>query len=345
MHVRPTLSLDHESRTYPIELVTSHQTVTPKTPTINFLDQLLDTVFLPVRSFPVRAPFIKKGLVTQHPLRTPFSEGGYPPIPPPTCGGSDVIHRPYIGPTVAFGLSNHTTTMSSQPEPRRRSLRIIEARRKILRDTIREIVQEYKRAQRRQRWRDAIWDIVQQKRAKKDHLKRMVRKMAEQRRAQKAAELRARIRERQEDRRCVVCLYYHAPSDLHMQRLFHIHGLPEKLNFPRKVLNTTIRMWCCQACVHMACVLQSMHSQYGRANKHLWRMHVQYLLSETTRIHDLSTRKMHLIRGNRRTAVLTNRTICTIRESLLRPVSIRVLRVIVAVCRLFLSTRKRHLIK
>lgn len=71
-------------------------------------------------------------------------------------------------------------------------------------------------------------------------------------------------------------------------------------------------------------------------------MHVQYSLSETTRIHDLSTRKMHLIRGNRRTAVLTNRTICTIRESLLRPVSIRVLRVIVAVCRLFLSTRKRQ---
>ena len=94
----------------------------------------------------------------------------------------------------------------SQPEPRRRSLRIIEARRKILRDTIREIVQEYKRAQRRQRWGDAIWDIVQQKRAKKDRLKRMVRKMAEQRRAQKAAELRARIREQQEDRRCVVCV-------------------------------------------------------------------------------------------------------------------------------------------
>ena len=74
-------------------------------------------------------------------------------------------------------------------------------------------------------------------------------------------------------------------------------------------------------------------------------MHVQYSLSETTRIHDLSTRKMHLIRGNRRTAVLTNRTICTLRESLLRPVSIRVLHVIVAVCRLFLSTRKMHLIK
>ena len=60
-------------------------------------------------------------------------------------------------------------------------------------------------------------------------------------------------------------------------------------------------------------------------------MHVQYSLSETTRIHDLSTRKMH-----RRTAVPTNRTIRTILESLLRPVSIRVLHVIVAVCRLFL---------
>ena len=75
--------------------------------------------------------------------------------------------------------------MSSQPEPRRRSLRIIESRRKILRDAIRDIVHEYKRAQRRQRWRDAIWDIIQQKRAKQARLKRMVRKMAEQRRAQR----------------------------------------------------------------------------------------------------------------------------------------------------------------
>ena len=51
-------------------------------------------------------------------------------------------------------------------------------------------------------------------------------------------------------------------------------------------------------------------------------IHVQYSLSETTRVHDLSTRKMHLIRRNRRTAVPTNRTIRTIRESLLRLVSI-----------------------
>ena len=87
----------------------------------------------------------------------------------------------------------------SQPEGRRRSLRIIESRRKILRDAIRDIVHEYKRAQSRQRWHDDIWDIIQQKRAKQDRLKRMVRKMAEQRRAQKAAELHARIRERQED--------------------------------------------------------------------------------------------------------------------------------------------------
>ena len=71
----------------------------------------------------------------------------------------------------------------------------------------------------------------------------MVRKMAEQRRAQKAAELRARIRQRQEDRRCVVCLSYHGPSELHMQRLFRVHAVHAKLNFPRKVLNTTIRMW------------------------------------------------------------------------------------------------------
>ena len=75
----------------------------------------------------------------------------------------------------------------------------------------------------------------------------------------------------QEDRRCVVCLSYHAPSDLHMQRLFRVHAVHTKLKFPRKVLNTTIRMWCCQARVHMACILQSMHSLYGRANKHLWR--------------------------------------------------------------------------
>ena len=84
-----------------------------------------------------------------------------------------------------------TIIMSSQPE-RRRSLRIIESRRKILLDAIRDIVHEYKHAQRRQRWRDAIWDIIQQKLAKHARFKRMVRKIAEQRRAQKAAELRAR---------------------------------------------------------------------------------------------------------------------------------------------------------
>ena len=44
-------------------------------------------------------------------------------------------------------------------------------------------------------------------------------------------------------------------------------------------------------------------------------MHVQYSLSETTRKHDLSTRKMHLIRGNRRTAVPTNRTIRFVHRS------------------------------
>ena len=191
----------------------------------------------------MRAPFIKKGWLPST-LFGPPSQRGDTPHPPSHLWGSDVIHRPYIGPTVAFGLSNHTTTMSSQPEPRRRrSLRIIESRRKVFREAIREIVHEYKRAQRRQRWRDAIWDIIQQKRAKQARLKRMVRK--------KAAELRARIRERQEYRRCVVCLCYHAPSELHMQRLFRVHAVHTKLKFPRKVLNTTIRMWCCQACVHI----------------------------------------------------------------------------------------------
>ncbi|XP_074608519.1 uncharacterized protein LOC141861550 [Acropora palmata] len=102
--------------------------------------------------------------------------------------------------------------MSSQPGTRRRSSRIIESRRKVLRDAIREIVHEYKRAERRQRWRDAIWDIIQQKRSKQARLKCMVRKIAEQRRAQKAAELRARIREGQEDRRCFICLQYDLPE-------------------------------------------------------------------------------------------------------------------------------------
>ena len=122
--------------------------------------------------------------------------------------------------------------MSSQPEPRRRSLRIIESHRKVLRDAIREIVHEYKRAQRRQRWRDAIWDIIQQKRAKQARLKRMVRKMAEERQKQKAAELRARIRERQEDRRCVVCLCYHAPTELHLQRMYRVHAVHTKATVP-----------------------------------------------------------------------------------------------------------------
>ena len=56
-------------------------------------------------------------------------------------------------------------------------------------------------------------------------------------------------------------------------------------------------------------------------------MHVQYSLIETTRIHDLSIRKMHLIREDGRTAVPTNRSIRSIRDSLLRPVSIRLLHV------------------
>ena len=153
--------------------------------------------------------------------------------------------------------------MSSQPE-RRRSLCIIESRRKILRDGIRDIVDEYKRAQRRQRWRDAIWDIIQQKRAKQKRAKRMVCKLAEQRRAQKAAILRARIRERQEDRRCVVCLCYHCPSELHLQHMFRIHTVHTK--FPKKVLNTTIRMWCRKARVHMACVLQSIRCMAAPTN-------------------------------------------------------------------------------
>ena len=124
--------------------------------------------------------------------------------------------------------------MGSQPETRRRSLRIIESRRKILRDAICDIVNEYKRAQRRQPWRDAIWDIIQQKRAKQDRLKRMVSKIAEQRRAQKVAELCSRIRERQEDRRCVVCLCYHCPSEFHLQRMHRfLDALLQRLTTPR----------------------------------------------------------------------------------------------------------------
>ena len=177
---------------------------------------------------------------SSHPL---LKEGDTPPSPS-ICGGSDVILRSYITQDAACGVLK-TTTMS-QPVGRRRSLRIVESRRKILRDTIREIVSDYKRAQRRQRWRDAIWDIIQQKWAKQQRLKRMVRKMA-------------------------VCLCYYCPSELYLQRLFHIRGVPERLKFPKKVLNSTIRMWCCQARVHMACILQSMYSLYGRANKHDWR--------------------------------------------------------------------------
>ena len=156
--------------------------------------------------------------------------------------------------------------MSTQPKTRRRSLRIIESRRKVLRDAICEIVHEYKRAQRRQRWRDAIWDIIQQKRAKQDRLKRMVRKMAKERRKQKAVELRARIKERQEDRRCVVCLSYHAPTELHLQGMFRVHSVHTKLKFPKKVFEYH----------NPYVVLQGarsygLQSQYGRANKHLWR--------------------------------------------------------------------------
>ena len=79
------------------------------------------------------------------------------------------------------------------------------------------------------------------------------------------------------------------------------------------------------------------------------RMHVQYSLIETTRLHDLSIRKMHLIREDGRTAVPTNRSIRSIRDSLLRPVSIRVLHVAhfyaVTTRTHDPSTRKVHLIR
>lgn len=68
-----------------------------------------------------------------------------------------------------------------------------------------------------------------------------------------------------------MCPNYHSPSELHMQRLFKMHAVHTFLGFPKKVLNTTVQMWCCQARAHMACVLQNMYSLYGRANKHLWR--------------------------------------------------------------------------
>ena len=84
--------------------------------------------------------------------------------------------------------------------------------------------------------------------------KTMVRKMVEERRKQKAAELRARIKEHQEDRRRVVCFCYHAPTELHLQRMFRVHAVHTKLKFPKRVLNTTIRMWCCTARVHIACL-------------------------------------------------------------------------------------------
>ena len=50
--------------------------------------------------------------------------------------------------------------------------------------------------------------------------------------------------------------------------------------------------------------------------------------AETTRRHDLSTRKIHLIRYYRRAAIPTNRSIRTIRETLLRLVSIRLMHVV-----------------
>ena len=149
--------------------------------------------------------------------------------------------------------------------------KISEERRRILRDIIRGHQRTHKRAKSRQYWRDAIWDIIQQKRAKKQRLKRLVRKMAERRRAQKAAQFRDKIKATQEDRRCVICLSYHSPNGLLIQRLFKMQNVHVQLGFPKKTLNTALRMCCCKARVHMACVLQSMHSLYGRANKHLWR--------------------------------------------------------------------------
>ena len=138
-----------------------------------------------------------------------------------------------------FGHDSGSQTiinMSNQPETRRRSLRIIESRKKILRDAIRD-----------QRWRDAIWDIIQQKRAKQHCLKHMVRKIAEQRRAQKPAELHARIRERQEDRRCVVCGVTVPPLNCTSNVCFgympfiRSYGSPRKCSIPQSVCGAVRR--------------------------------------------------------------------------------------------------------
>lgn len=102
-------------------------------------------------------------------------------------------------------------------------------------------------------------------------MQQLVRQATEKRRALQARVQRTRIQAVQEHRRCVICLHYNSPSEVTLQRVLRKNSMHQRLGLPKRSLDTTVLMWCCSARVHMACVLQSMYSLYGRGNKLQWR--------------------------------------------------------------------------
>ena len=162
------------------------------------------------------------------------------------------------------------------------SLQISEEKMNVLRSIVRDHMNDYMRDIRdqhrrekstktRKRWRDLVHKVIENKRSKKQRLQRMDRVMVERRRALQAAVHRTRVKAVQEQRRCVICLHYYSTSDLVIQRLMNEKNLHQHLGLPKRHMNTTVSMWCCRARVHIACVLQTMYSVYGRENKHFWR--------------------------------------------------------------------------
>ena len=151
---------------------------------------------------------------------------------------------------------------------------------------VRTFLHQYRQCEKKQRarqyWRDAIYQVLQDKRHLRHKFQRFTCLLLERHRRQQARQVQDQIRRQQDERRCVVCLSYPTPYELHLQQILHqnIDQLDSK--FPRRTLYGTIRMSCCKQFVHVACVLQSMYLLYGRHNKEQWRCpHCRYLLIES----------------------------------------------------------------
>ena len=140
---------------------------------------------------------------------------------------------------------------------------------------VRDLLHQYRQCKKKQRarqyWRDAIYQVLQDKRRLRQKFQQLTCLLLERHRKQRAQQVQAQIRQEQYNRRCVVCLTYPTPYELKLQQILHQNVQQFNAKYPRRSLYTTIRMSCCKQYVHVACVLQSMYSLYGRYNKELWR--------------------------------------------------------------------------